>query len=99
MSSLEERKALRLQRKMEATEAARSCKERRRALRVAALKGQELPSLREAQQMSLVQLRDALWDAGYAVRGLPTKRQAQEMEPEELKRELKEAKATHLGLI
>ena len=92
-SGLEERRARRRQEKLAATERARSGKERRRAQRVAALRGAQLPSLREAQAMSLLQLRDALWDAGYAARGLPSPKAAKEMEPEELKIQLREAKA------
>eukprot|EP00913_Durusdinium_trenchii_P017477 g16423.t1 len=79
-----------------ATERARTAKERQRAERVAQIRGVQLPTLEEAQSMSLVQLRDVLWNAGYPARGLPSPAEARQMDPEELKSKLKEAKVRFL---
>eukprot|EP00434_Breviolum_minutum_P008825 symbB.v1.2.007782.t3/scaffold483.1/size198091/5 len=74
----------------------REQKQRRRAERMASSHGVELPTLEEAHRMTLVQLRDALWNAGYPARGLPSPAEARRMDPEDLKIELKESKVRFL---
>eukprot|EP00434_Breviolum_minutum_P008823 symbB.v1.2.007782.t1/scaffold483.1/size198091/5 len=79
-----------------AAERSRTAAERRRAERMASSHGVELPTLEEAHRMTLVQLRDALWNAGYPARGLPSPAEARRMDPEDLKIELKESKVRFL---
>lgn len=76
-----------------------STKERRRAERMAQSHGVELPSLEEAHRMSVVQLRDALWNAGYPARGLPSPADARQLAPEELKERLQRAKVRFLSQL
>ncbi|CAJ1362949.1 unnamed protein product [Effrenium voratum] len=84
---------------MEATERARTLKERRRAERVASLRGVQLPSLQEARAMSVVRLRDALWNAGYPARGLPSPAEARQLTQDELRAQLQQAKVRFLSQL
>eukprot|EP00435_Cladocopium_sp_Y103_P033721 s158_g8.t1 len=98
-TSLVQRQLRRKEEKRLQAERLGSAKERRRAERMAQSRGVELPSLEEAHRMSVVQLRDALWNAGYPARGLPSPADARQLAPEELKERLQKAKVRFLSQL
>ncbi|CAE7172279.1 unnamed protein product [Symbiodinium pilosum] len=92
----ERRQSLRRQK----LERAATKKEQQRVQRMLELRGEErLPTLQQARSMTVLQLRDLLWKAGFPAKGLPSAADVRELSAEELKARLQKVKVQFLDLI
>lgn len=87
------------QRRRQKQERAATEAERKRVQRMLEVRGETLPTLSEARSLTVLQLRDLLWKAGFPAKGVPAPSEARELKPDQLKLRLSQVKARFLEMI